>query len=64
MLVLTRCEMETITIPIPPDLPAGTTIRITFLGIKKRQAMFGFEAPLEVKIWRSELLPLAEEKGV
>ena len=56
MLVLTRKIGEKITI--------GDNVTITVIDIDHRfgKARIGIQAPKDVSIWRSELLPAAEEK--
>ena len=54
MLVVTRTEDEEVRI--------GDDIRIVVIAITGKRIRLGIEAPREVPIFRSELLPVNEEK--
>ena len=53
MLVLSRKDGESIRIGIP----GGPQIDITVCRTSEHQCRLGIDAPREVEIWRSELLP-------
>lgn len=67
MLVLTRVVQQEVVIDVPPS-KEGTRIVVTLVACRdgdltspKRKARLGFEAPVEVRIMRRELL--ADEEG-
>lgn len=49
MLVLSRRVSETIVI--------GDDIRVTVVALGNGKVRLGFEAPPDIEIWRSELVP-------
>lgn len=53
MLIVSRRYMESIVL----RLPDGTRITVTVAGLDRGVARLGVEAPREVGVWRSELLP-------
>lgn len=59
MLILARKPREQIRI----TMPDGTVILLTVCRIDQGKVRLGFEAPLDVVISRTELLP-TDEKGV
>ena len=55
MLVLSR--------PCDSEICIGADITIKVLGIHKRKATIGIEAPPECSVWRKELAPFRSQKS-
>lgn len=60
MLILSRRQHQTIKLTLTKPLAAGTTITVLVSEIRPETVRIGVDAPLDVKIVRSELKPEGE----
>lgn len=57
MLHLKRKRNDAVNITIPPGVyPEGLTLDVVVRGFYGNSVSLGFDGPLEIQIWRKELL--------